>query len=147
MRQTIVVLTICLLAGCAGSPPKPPAVKGEYRPVNKVEVKDSATRKLVSPRVFDFNYEGDIVNSLNALHTAQPQLNVMPPLGKTSPLLVRVSLRGTTLENALRAIGEQGGDIADVVWNTTSSQGGNQVFIRFRALDKQPGVTPLAETN
>lgn len=150
MRYTIGVLTICLLAGCAGSPPKPPVVKGEYRPINHVEAPAIASRKATGPQVFDFHFEGDIVASLDALRAIQPQLNVLPPLGKVSPLSVRVNLRGTTLDNTLRTIGEQGGDVADVVLNSTKSQGGNQVFIRFRATNQQPGdavATPSAVSN
>lgn len=153
MRYTVGIVTVCLLAGCAGSPPKPPEVKGEYRPINinRVEAPASASRKPVSPRVFDFSFEGDIVASLDALRVVQPQLNVMPPLGKVSPLPVRVNLRGVTLEGALQAIGAQGGDVADVVLNTTGHQGGNQVFIRFRAMNQQSGdavkVSPVSASN
>jgi len=132
MRYTIGVLTVCLLAGCAGSPPKPPMPEGEYRPINR----PAAPVKKDS---FDFTYEGDILGALPALREVAPQINVMPSLGKPSPLPVRLKLRGTTLENALRAIGEQGGDVADVVWNTTRHQGGNQVFIRFRASNTETG--------
>lgn len=147
MRRSIVIFSICLLAGCVGSPPKPPAVKGEYRPINKVEVKELAARKPVSQRIFNFQYEGDIVSSLYALRDLQPQINVSPPLGTPRQLPVRINLRGTTLENALRTIGEQGGDVAEVVWNTTASQSGNQVFIRFRSIEKQHGAMPLVGTN
>lgn len=147
MRYPIGILTICLLAGCAGSPPKPPAVQGEYRPINKVESKETIDRQSSAFYTFDFNYEGDIINSLTALHNIQPQLNVLPPLGKVSPLQVRMNLRRTTLENALRTIGEQGGDTAEVVWNATQNQGGNQVFIRFRAPHQQPGEMSSANTN
>ena len=139
MRYTIGVLTICLLAGCAGSPPKPPTFKGEYRPINRpIEIKETASTQTVKPGIFDFNYEGDIVDSLEALQAVQPQIKVLPPLGNVTALPVRVNLYGTTLETALRAIGEQGGDVADVVWNTTKSQGSNQVFIRFHAPYKKP---------
>ena len=80
------------------------------------------------------------MGSLDALRAIQPQLNVTPPVGKVSPLPVRVNLRGTTLEKVLRAIGERGGNVAEVVWNTTRRQGGgNQVFIRFRAPFQQLG--------
>lgn len=151
MRYTVGIVTACLLAGCAGSPPKPPEVKGEYRPVNRVEAPTSASRKPVSPRVFDFSFEGDIVASLDALRLVQPQLNVMPPLGKASFLPVRVNLRGATLEDALQTIGAQGGNVADVVLNTTGHQGGNQVFIRFRATNQQTGdavmVSPVPASN
>lgn len=139
MRYAIGAMTVYLLAGCSGVPPKPPTFTGDYRPVNQpVQVKKSASAQPVIPDVFDFAFEGDIVNSLTALRAVQPQLNVMPPLGQVSPLPVRITLRGTTLENALRAIGQQGGDVADVVWNTTKQQGVNQVFVRFRAPHKRP---------
>jgi hypothetical protein len=126
MRYMLGVLTVCLLAGCAGSPPKPPMPEGDYRPINRPAAP--------APQgVFDFHYEGDILGALPALKRVAPQINVMPTLGKPSPLPVRVNLRGATLEDALRAIGEQGGDVADVVLNTTRHQGGNHVFVRFRA--------------
>ncbi|AAK97741.1 conjugal transfer protein (plasmid) [Xylella fastidiosa 9a5c] len=53
MRYTFGIVTVYLLAGCAGSPPKPPEVKGKYRPINRVEAPASAGRNPV--------------NSLNAL--------------------------------------------------------------------------------
>jgi len=132
MRHFLLTLTLCLLAGCAGSPPKPVLPKGEYRPINNPA---APVRKAV----FNFSYEGDILGALPALKEVAPQINVMPPLGQTSPLPVRLNLSGVNLEEALRAIGEQGGGIADVVWNATRYQGGNQVFIRFR--------TPMESTN
>ena len=135
MRYMVGLLTACLLAGCAGSPPKPPMPEGDYRPINR----PTAPAKK---DVFDFTYEGDILGALPALKEVAPQINVMPALGKPAPLPVRLRLRETTLESALRTIGEQGGDVADVVWNTTRHEGGNQVFIRFRAssTESAPGT-------
>jgi hypothetical protein len=103
-----------------------PMPEGEYRPINrsKAPTKEGA---------FDFTYEGDILGALPALKEVAPQVNVMPSLGKPSPLPIRVRLRATTLEDALRAIGEQGGDVADVVLNTTRHQGAQHAYIRFRA--------------
>jgi hypothetical protein len=69
---------------------------------------------------------------LPALKTVAPQINVMSSLGQPVPLRVRLNLRGVRLEDALRAIGAQGGGVVDVVWNTRH-QSDNQVFIRFRA--------------
>jgi len=140
MRYTLAMLTILHLAGCVGSPPKPPAVEGEYRPINKYSTNEpisrqSATAHSVSYYVFDFNFEGDIVNSLEALRTSQPQLTVMPARGKITALPIKIYLQGTTLENVLRAIGEEGGGVADVIY-TMSSQGGKQVFIQFRDTSK-----------
>ncbi len=138
MRNTIGILVILVLVGCAGFPPKPPMVKGEYRPVNQVNTKRQESYKTGSHPVFDFIYEGDIVNALPELQKVQPQLTVLPPLGNQIQLPVRFNLQSTTLENALRSIGEQGGGVADVVWNTTQQQGDNQVFIRFHPPYQQP---------
>lgn len=138
MRDIIGLLTIFLLAGCAGSPPSPPTFKGEYRPINRpVEVKESISTAPPKEGVFDFSFEGDIVDSLVALRAVQPKIKVLSPRGKPTPVPVRVSLSGTTLENALRAIGEQGRDVAEVVWNSTKTPGGDQVFIRFRTPSKR----------
>ena len=145
MRYRIGFLTIFVLAGCSGSPPNPPTFQGEYRPVNRpVVVKEPARIGPVVPAVFNFSFEGDIVAALTALHAVQPQLNVMPALGLVSPLPVRVTLRDASLEDALRAIGEQGRDVADVVWNTTMKhQAESQVFIRFRTPYKRAGDEPM----
>lgn len=133
MRHLIGVLVIGLLAGCSFSPPKPPEAKGDYRPVNRPVVVAKQTR----PATFDFSFEGDIADSLTALKEVQPQIKVLPPVGYVAPWPVRVNLQRTTLESALRAIGEQGGDVADVVWNSTKGQASNQVYIRFRSADQQ----------
>ncbi|MCW8166987.1 hypothetical protein D8B21_19350 [Verminephrobacter aporrectodeae subsp. tuberculatae] len=109
--------------------------EGEYRPINRSVLP-------AKKDVLDFTYEGDILGALPALKEVAPQIDVMPSLGRPSPLLVRIHLQGTTLENALRAIGEQGGDVADVVWSTTRHQGGNQAFVRFRTsnTESQPST-------
>ncbi len=138
MRNAIVILAILLLDGCVGSPPNPPTVKGEYRPINQVGTKPQENYKTAPQTVFDFIYEGDIVNALPALQKVHPQLTVLSPLGNQVPLPVRFNLRSTTLENALRSIGEQGGGVADVVWNTAQQKGDNQVFIRFHPPYQQP---------
>lgn len=150
MRNTIGLLTFCLLAGCAGSPPKPPAVKGEYRPVNKIEAVKKVEKVDVAkeeakpapapaiPGAFDFQYEGDIINSLGALRTIQPQLNILPTTGKVVPITVKVNLHNTTLEGALKALGEQGGSIADVILKSTHGKLGNDVRIHFNTPVQQP---------
>jgi hypothetical protein len=35
MRHVIGLAALCLLASCAGSPPKPPVCEGDFRPVNQ----------------------------------------------------------------------------------------------------------------
>lgn len=149
MRNAPGLMALCLLAGCIGAPPKPAVIKGEYQPINRIEVKGAISPKpvpQVSPpmltrqtlaQTFDFSFEGDITNALGALRTIQPQLMILPTRGKPSPLKVRVFLRGTTLERALMTIGEQGGSIADVVVNNTANPEGVRVYIQFHTQSRQ----------
>jgi len=132
MRYLFGSLTLLFLTGCAGSPPKPPLPTGEYRPIN-------VPAAPVQQNVFNFSYEGDILGALPALKEVAPHIDVMPTLGQASPLPVRLKLSGVSLEDALRAIGAQGGGVADVVWTTNRHHSSHQVFIRFR--------TPLEPTN
>ena len=34
MHKLFPLAFVCVLVGCAGSPPKPPACQGEFRPIN-----------------------------------------------------------------------------------------------------------------
>lgn len=153
MRNSIGLLAFCFLAGCASSPPKPPEVKGEYRPVNKIEVvkkvepvvKEEVKAAPVAPAIpgtFDFQYEGDIINSLGALRTIQPQLNILPTTGEVTPLPVRVDLHNTTLEGALKALGDQGGKVADVILRSTHGKISNDVLIHFNTPVKKQQSNP-----
>lgn len=126
MRYGVIVV-IALLCGCSTvSPPKPPSVKGEYKPVNINVAKAKAPGQ-----VFDFDYEGDILGSLPALRAVQPQLEVLPPEGETQPVGVRLHLRHATIEEVLTSIGAQSEGRATVVWNSIRAEWG-QVFIRFK---------------
>jgi hypothetical protein len=42
MRLTFGFLVLCLVAGCAFSPPKPKQCEGEFRPVNQTTEKGAA---------------------------------------------------------------------------------------------------------
>lgn len=132
MRYLIFISCIGLTA-CAGSPPPPPAVEGDYRPVNiNMNIDDASNRLPVIPKVFNFKYDGDIANALDTLRVAQPQISILPTQGEPVPLPIHIDLHGTDLANTLRAIGEQGGNAAEVVWHTSRNHGG-QVFIRFHS--------------
>lgn len=135
MKQAFAVLLVAALAGCATSNAVLPSLEGKPR------VKINATVPAVAQAApvaatpaagtFNFSFEGDILDAVKALHAIQPQMNLLPPLGKPFPLDVSVNLQGATLDTVLRAIGEQGGDKVDVVLNKSKAQGGNQVLIRF----------------
>lgn len=134
MRLLMGMIFIGVLVGCA-SPTPPPKPVGEYRPVNASPKSPSAN----GPKIFDFHFEGDIVAALDALHTIQPQLNVMPPMeagAKVVPIPVKVHLSKVDLETALQAIGGQGGDAAEVVLTTTGNPDTNKVFIKFHPSKK-----------
>lgn len=135
MRNTILALLAASLAGCSMSPPSPPSVQGEYRPVNRAN--KPQTEKA---NIFDYRFEGDIVDALAALRGVRPRLAVLPPEGAASPVPVKINLHGTTLEKALRAIGEQGAGKAEVVWNPANQDGGDQAFIRFRKTINDGGI-------
>ena len=86
------------------------------------------------PTTFDFDFEGDILAGLDALGVVQPQLEIMPPSEeglRVVPVPISVHLKQATLEDALQAIGEQGGDVASVI-KRTSIAGTTKVFIQFR---------------
>jgi len=145
MRYTPLILSIGFLAGCAGSPPKPPEVVGDYRPVNKIEMKQAPMEKANTPEAisgtFDFSYSGDILGSLEALRAVQPQLVIQPTIGNVHPFPIVVNLRGTTLEQALKEIGRQGGTLVDVSLNKSVKKGGNKVHLMFRT----PASAPVVE--
>jgi hypothetical protein len=149
MRNTVVITAVCLLAGCSGPPPKPPQVQGEYRPVNRTPAPVPVSKKTSGARIFDFAFEGDIVDALYALRGVQPQLNVMPAIGTASPLSVRLNLRDATLEEVLSAIGAQGGKVAELVFSSSGHPGSDQAYIRFHASPQQSAqplsLAPLAK--
>lgn len=145
MRYVILAISTALIVGCSVTPPKPPTFSGEYRPVNKIAEAEAIGSK--ERKTFDFVFEGDIANALTALKTAYPGLNVSPPTGDASPLLIRVNLRGVTLEDALRAIGEQGGTVAEVVWSSTHSRDVNQAFIRYRTTSLSADRVPASQNH
>lgn len=143
MRNTIAIAALCLMAGCSGPPPKPPEVQGEYRPVNRPPASMPIGKRTDGAPTFDFAFEGDIVDSLVALRGLQPQLKLLPAQGDVSAHPVRLHLREATLEEALRAIGVQGGKVAEVVFTSTGQPGSEQAYIRFHAPAQRP-TPPLA---
>jgi hypothetical protein len=135
MKQAFVVLLVAALAGCATNKAVLPSLEGKPRVKINAAVPTAPQVEPVAATpaagTFDFRFDGDILDAVKALKVIQPQINVLPPLGKPFPWKVAVNLKGTTLDEALRNIGEQGGDAVDVVLNKSQHQGGNQVLIRF----------------
>ena len=126
MRLAIALATVFLLAACTGTPPKPAQPVGEYRPVNR------PAAQALAPTGFDFSYHGDISGVLDALFLASPNFKALPPAGQPVAVPISVNLKAASLETALAHIGEQGGQLAEVVFLTTKQGDANQVFIRFK---------------
>ena len=151
MRYSLVALLV-ILTGCAGSPPKPAAVNGEYRPVNRAAAPQEAPQpaafvetETIQPKVFsgtrktvafgeqtsfDFYFQGDLVEALNALNTQNPEIKTLPFKGDQAQIRVAIAMKDATIDEILSALGVLAGERADVVLKET--QEGRQVFIRFK---------------
>lgn len=96
----------------AAAPAKPkPVYRAPAKPVRL------QLHNVIAPAIFDFSFNGDIQDALNALQLKQPQLTVLNPAGTPSAVPVRLQLQNVSLVDALRAIGEQGNNAADVIYN------------------------------
>lgn len=78
---------------------------------------------------FSFAFRGDIQAALQSLHNMQPSVRIMPPSGHITAIPVNIDLRGANLIDVYRAIGEAGGDQADL-----QLLDGGAVRIAFRDL-------------
>lgn len=126
--KKFILLTVMLACGCASSPPPPPQPEGEFRPVN------IKPQNNVNADKFGFRFDGDIVDALDALAMQNSQLDVLQPEGQPIPIQVHINLTSTDIAKALKAIGEQGGGQADVVWlSTKNNPRGGKAFVRFSA--------------
>lgn len=140
MKKAFAALLIATLAGCASNTAVLPSLEGKPRlkinAAQPVETQAATAAPVVTSapaKTFDFVFQGDILDGLAALNALQPQMNLLPPLGKPAPFTVSVNLRPATLETALRSMGEQGGKDFDLILNKSKAQGGNQVLIRFNS--------------
>lgn len=77
----------------------------------------AADQKTDADARFNFRDVGDIAQALNALHHMRPQLTVLAPTGTPTSVPIRLNLRNVTLTQALQAIGEQGGNKVDVLYD------------------------------
>jgi len=138
MKISIVIFPLLALTGCALSPPPPPAVEGEYKPINKIESMPLAIAtqpNRLSQQTLDFAFEGDIVAALHELQKQRPDITVLPPLGEQRTVLVRVNFQAATLDEVLRELGAQSGPYADVIVSKSVTNEGNHVFIRFNTVN------------
>ena len=128
LRFQTALLFITAMAGCSTSAPPPPAVKGEYRPVNQV-IPTVASRDI--PRVFDFKFKGTAYEALTALQSKQNQFVVMPSQGREVPTRVELDLRQISLESAIKIIGIQGSGVFEVVYKNDPLSNTDSAYIKF----------------
>lgn len=123
MKKAFAILLITTLAGCASNQAILPSLEGKPR------IKINTQQNTIP--VFDFVFQGDILDGLAKLNVLQPQMEVLKPIGKPFPFHVSVNLQSTTMESVLRTMGEQGGKEFDLILNMPQAEGGYQVRIRF----------------
>ena len=120
---------IIFLSACSLTPPPPPAVSGEYRPVNRPDTKSP---EHLTPRIFDFKYRGNLQGSLQALTLLQPPLTILPPSGTSQhDILIDVDLRQVSLEKALKKLGENGQDKYEVIFKSDPATQRDFAYIRY----------------
>nr|WP_280971489.1 P-type conjugative transfer protein TrbG [Cupriavidus gilardii]WDE72631.1 hypothetical protein [Cupriavidus gilardii] len=90
---------------------------------------------------YDFQFHGDILGALQALQALDPELRVLPPIGRPVPVPVNVAVAKGSAVDVLRQLGEQGGNQVDVVYANAS----NQVRLIFRTSPDAPAMTSTAE--
>lgn len=113
---------------------KPAAPKPAVRRVPKAATKAPAAAPQI-PGTFDLTFSGDIWKALQLLTTKQPKLTISA-LGSPFALPVHLDLKGVDLIEALRAIGDQTGDAADLVYNNQTHE--------LRVVYKTPATTAPA---
>jgi len=127
-NHLLVAVVVTAVTGCSTSAPPPPAVKGEYRPVNQV-IPTVASRDI--PRVFDFKFKGTAYEALTALQSKQNQFVVLPSQGREVPTRVELDLRQVSLESAIKIIGIQGSGIFEVVYKNDPLSNTDSAYIKF----------------
>lgn len=127
-NHLLVAVVITAVTGCSTSAPPPPAVKGEYRPVNQI-IPTVASRDI--PRVFDFKFKGTAYEALTALQSKQNQFVVMPSQGREVPTRVELDLRQVSLESAIKIIGIQGSGVFEVVYKNDPLSNTDSAYIKF----------------
>lgn len=95
---------------------KPAPIKRPVRVARKTISKPAVEATPALPGTFDLNYSGDIWKALQLVAAKQSQLTISAQ-GSPFPMTVHLDLRGADLIEALRAIGDQTGDAADLVFD------------------------------
>ena len=128
LKFQAALIVISAMTGCSTSAPPPPAVKGEYRPVNQV-IPSVASRDI--PRVFDFKFKGTAYEALAALQSKQHQFVVLPSQGREVQTKVELDLRQVSLESAIKIIGIQGAGVFEIVYKNDPMNNTDSAYIKF----------------
>lgn len=110
---------------------KPAAKRVVRRPVRKV----APIAAPALPGTFDLQFSGDIWKALQLLTAKRPSLSISA-LGSPFPLPVHLNLRGADLIEALRAIGDQTGEAADLVYNNQT----HELRVVYKARNAAPAA-------
>lgn len=100
---------------------KPAPARPAVRRVRKATPVPAVRALPALPGTFDLQYSGDIWKALQLVAAKQPQLTILAQ-GSPFHMPVHLDLRGADLIEALRAIGDQTGDAADLVYNNQTHE-------------------------
>lgn len=123
-----ILMAGVFLFGCGTTPPPPPSVKGEYRPINQVK---PAVASRDIPRIFDFKFKGTAQDALIALQAKQSQLLVLPVQGREVATRVDLDLHQVSLESVVKIMGLQGSTVFEVVLKNDPTKNQDTAFIQF----------------
>lgn len=129
----------------ASPEPAAPAVTAQPKPkARKAAKKASAPeqaapgRRVVVPAApFAMRFDGDLADALTELHEKVPALLVLAPSGQVTPARVKLDLPAAGVVDVLRSLGEQAGDVANVIYSATAGT--------VRLVYKAPRVKPAEE--
>ena len=127
-RLQTAFLFIFVMTGCSTSAPPPPAVKGEYRPINQA-IPTVASQDI--PRIFDIKFKGTAYEALAALQNKQNQFFVLPSQGREVPTKVELDLRQVSLESAIKIIGIQGSGVYEVIYKNDPLNNTDSAYINY----------------
>ena len=131
MRKLSVLLCVFIISACSLTPPLPPGVKGEYRPINQ---SPDLTPIFLRPRIFDFRFKGEPEEALQALIKLQPQMIILPPTGTKNKKLVYsldVDLRQVSFENAVKKMNLMRRGKFEFIHNYDAMQDRDFIFVHY----------------
>ena len=128
LRWVVCSCSFWLVACGPKAPLKP---DGEFIAINPYPEAVGNFAKRPPSDHFEFAYQGDLKEALQALQRIQPQLSVRSTQGKPISIPVDVDLRNVTLNETLVALRDQAATDAQLDFKSTQTRGRPYVQILY----------------